>query len=320
MDNINLISMKKFSKYLFSSLLIVLTMSMLVSPVMAETNECIVIDSLPYVITTQDVYCAKSHLSTSITSGSAITILVNNVTIDFNGFKLGGLGAGINSEAIGVFAKDRLNITIKGANIRGFLSGIAFDGGAGHVVQDSSFDGNIISAITSSSEGFIISDNRIVNTYSLYTNSYGLLLGGGNALIENNFISNTKSDYGDAFAIVAIGGNTRVVNNTIIGLDGIVESWAIFTYADPEGQSEVRDNFVTSNSLIDVGIATHDTDICRNNSVINAIDTLARNCSVINGNNGIDVQPISASSSRFPNAITPSAHKFIDIEGLFSSY
>src|SRR5690606_14995164 len=51
------------------------------------------IDSVPATITSQGVWCLRKDLSTAIASGSAITIATNNVTIDCNGFKLGGLAA-----------------------------------------------------------------------------------------------------------------------------------------------------------------------------------------------------------------------------------
>ena len=60
----------------------------------AETIDCTAITSPPYVIATQGVYCLTGNLSTSITTGSAIEIQANNVTLDLNGFKLGELVAG----------------------------------------------------------------------------------------------------------------------------------------------------------------------------------------------------------------------------------
>src|SRR5690606_30008425 len=49
------------------------------------------IDSLPATISSQGVWCLRGHLSTGISSGDAISINTNNVTIDCNDFKLGGL-------------------------------------------------------------------------------------------------------------------------------------------------------------------------------------------------------------------------------------
>ncbi|HEY0661599.1 MAG TPA: hypothetical protein VGD21_09825, partial [Lysobacter sp.] len=45
------------------------------------------IDSLPATITTQGTWCLRKDLSTAMSSGNAITIATNNVTIDCNDFK-----------------------------------------------------------------------------------------------------------------------------------------------------------------------------------------------------------------------------------------
>src|SRR6185369_2787721 len=59
------------------------------------------ITTLPAVITTQGTWCLKQDLATAITSGNAITINTGNVTIDCNDFKLGGMSAGLATQAIG---------------------------------------------------------------------------------------------------------------------------------------------------------------------------------------------------------------------------
>ncbi len=59
----------------------------------AEITNCQEILSVPVTISTQGVHCLKSNKSSSF-QGNLIEITVNNVTIDLNGFKLGGLGSG----------------------------------------------------------------------------------------------------------------------------------------------------------------------------------------------------------------------------------
>src|SRR5687768_7416536 len=59
-----------------------------------------VISSLPATISTQGTWCLKSNLSTGITTGNAITIATNNVTIDCNDYKLGRLPAGDATNAV----------------------------------------------------------------------------------------------------------------------------------------------------------------------------------------------------------------------------
>jgi len=138
----------------------------------AETyNTCTgFITSLPTTISTQGTWCFNKDLSTAITGGNAITIGTNNVTIDCNNFKLGGLAAGIGTAAVGIVAVDRQNTTVRHCNIRGFYSGVDFHGsgganiGGGHIVEDNIFDGNTYYGISVSGDGSVLRRNRIINT------------------------------------------------------------------------------------------------------------------------------------------------------------
>src|SRR5688500_7900792 len=68
------------------------------------------IDSLPAVITKQGTWCMRKDLSTAIDTGNAITVATNNVTIDCNDFKIGGLAAGVDTLAHGIVAADRKSV------------------------------------------------------------------------------------------------------------------------------------------------------------------------------------------------------------------
>ncbi len=62
--------------------LIALATALMATPAKAETIECTVIDSIPFTITVQGIYCFKGNLATTLTSGNMIEIQTNNVTID----------------------------------------------------------------------------------------------------------------------------------------------------------------------------------------------------------------------------------------------
>ena len=79
----------------------------------AETTQCTPVTGLPAVITVQGIYCLTGDLSTAITSGNAIEIATNNVILDLNGYKIGGLAAGPGTMANGIMAFGRQNVTIK---------------------------------------------------------------------------------------------------------------------------------------------------------------------------------------------------------------
>jgi len=122
------------------------------------------IDSVPATITTQGVWCLRADLSTAIASGDAINVATNNVTIDCNQFKLGGLAAGVETQARGIAAFDRLNTTIRNCNVRGFLIGALVIGGSGHVVEDNLFDGITTTGIWVNGDGSSVRRNRVVDT------------------------------------------------------------------------------------------------------------------------------------------------------------
>lgn len=133
------------------------------TPASAETVNCSPIGSLPAVLSTQGVYCLTKDLATTMASGNAITVAVNNVTIDCNGFKLGGLGAGPVTNAVAIRAQGRQNVVVRNCNVRGFAYGINLDGG-GHVIEGNRLDGNTRGGILVVGNGSLVSDNRILGT------------------------------------------------------------------------------------------------------------------------------------------------------------
>ena len=97
-------------------------------PARAEVQDCTNITAIPATISTQGVYCLKQHESAALASGAAITINVNNVTLDCNEFKIGNLAAGSGTNATGVQASGRINVTVRNCGIRGFRTGVRLRG------------------------------------------------------------------------------------------------------------------------------------------------------------------------------------------------
>src|SRR5262245_41245669 len=136
----------------------------------AETTQCTPVTSLPAVITVQGVYCLTGDLSISITSGIAIEIAANNVVLDLNGHKIGGLGAGLGTTVLGIVAYSRQNVTIKNGSLRGFLVGIYlydsffYTTSQGHVIEDIRADQNTFVGFWTMGRGLIIRNNLVVAT------------------------------------------------------------------------------------------------------------------------------------------------------------
>ena len=121
------------------------------------------IDSLPATVSTQGVWCLRKNVSMNLTTGTAINVTVNNVTIDCNDFKVGGLAAGPTTQAFGIVASGRMNTTVRRCGVRGFNRGIWLDG-SGHLVEDNRLDANTYGGIIVSGDGNRIVGNRVIDT------------------------------------------------------------------------------------------------------------------------------------------------------------
>lgn len=167
----------------------------------AETTSCTVIKSIPIKINTQGIYCLTDHVTTGISSGNAIDIKTNNVTLDLNGWKVGGQSAGLETQTTGIFSSGT-NIVIKNGIVRGFYKGIVLTG-RGARVEGILADQNTNTAIQVESQGALVSSNQIVDT-------------GGSTVIDTG----DRSPNQDAIAIAVKGFGSVVKNNIISGLSG----------------------------------------------------------------------------------------------------
>jgi hypothetical protein len=216
---------------LAASLLVLLALVLGATPAWAETVNCTAITSLPAIITAEGVYCLKGTLFTSMTAGNAIEIQSSNVVLDLNGFKLGGGSAGLGTTAIGIFASNRWNITIKNGTIRGFLTGIFLaDSGAsqGHVVEYIRADSNTAQGIDVRGSGNIVRNNLVVATGGTTEHGAGnenaigiTVVGDGPRVLNNDVVHTFKQGSGTAWGILFFSAVTSglAVNNRITGAD-----------------------------------------------------------------------------------------------------
>ncbi len=214
------------------------------------------IDSIPATITTQGVWCLRSDLSTAISNGNAITVSTNNVTVDCNDFKLGGLAAGPATDAYGVFSNTRLNTVVRNCNIRGFSEGVFLLGGSGHVVEDSRFDGITFIGIRINSPNTTVRGNTLTDTGGSTSqgNFYGIVAAtpqGGIDVIDNTINGVTAGDDGDnAYGIWMSGMSSGSISHNrvrgvIPGAGGT--SGAIF--GNSSGRQAVHDNVVHGSNI-----------------------------------------------------------------------
>ena len=233
------------------------------------------IDTLPATISTGGTWCLDHDLATSMTSGNAITIAANNVTIDCNGFKIGGLGAGPATTTVGIAADTRLNATIRGCTLRGFRAGVLLAAGGGHLVENNRVESSTLAGLFLTGPG-VIRGNQVFgtagtglavgiaaygvidiigNTVSGVRNPvsggtvYGILISTNTgSLAERNLIRGLDTVDGFPYAFYFASNSDRVLfrDNDILGRTEELEGRGVFCQA---GESNA---LMQGNSFLDV--------------------------------------------------------------------
>jgi len=214
--------------------------------------------SLPAVISTQGTWCLNKDVTTAIASGNAITINTNNVTIDCNDFKIGGLAAGVGTSTIGIFSQDHLNATIRHCNVRGFLRGIHLAGssGGGHAVEDNRFDNNTFVGLQVEGDGSVVRRNRVFDTGGSTvagdTDANGVVTAYSVDILDNTIsgVMPKTGGGGNAFGIIMSSNPSgRIIGNGVHGLvkDGIGSAYGIFGAGTD--RITLRDNDVVGDGL-----------------------------------------------------------------------
>jgi hypothetical protein len=189
----------------------------------AEITNCTPITSLPATISTQGIYCLTGNLATGITTGSAISISANNVTLDMNGWKLGGQSAGSGTAAFGVYSS-AINVTVRNGIVRGFHTGILLTG-RGARVEDLLVDQNTTIGIYVAGQGSVVRRNQIIDTGGSTSGSDvqvdAVYLQGTGSVFEDNIISGlTATGNGDELAVhITDSADQTVVRGNVVSDD-----------------------------------------------------------------------------------------------------
>jgi parallel beta-helix repeat protein len=252
------------------------------------------IDTLPAVLSTQGVWCLRRDLSTAITSGDAITVAANNITIDCNDYKLGGLAGGPDTKAVGIRASQRLNTTVRNCNVRGFQMGIFLhQQGAGHVVENNRLEANTRMGIVVFGSNTIIRGNFVLDSGASTTESTTVIPihagGEGLSVIDNDVAGvQAQSTYSSTYAIY-VTGRAVVARNRVSGMpdDTLAADFGIYSHT---GAAAIHDNVVhgPTNPLGTVGIRCADSlSVAKGNILLGLEDrvtgcTLSGNVAPIN--------------------------------------
>jgi hypothetical protein len=243
-----------------------------------------VITSVPVTLTEQGIYCLKGNLATSDPGIIAILIGANNVTIDFNGYKLGGQSAGAGTAAVGVTATDRLNVQIRNGTIRGFRRGVEITNGSGHLVEEMVLDANTEFGVALQGAGqSVVRGNRVLNTgaSAVANDSIGIYVaqGAGNRILDND-VANTvqnASQVSNAHGIFVSSGQSVIDGNRVT--DSATHGIRV-----KAGHVSITRNEVHNGTIGSQGISSEiPSTICRGNTVSGFTTTVA--CDIDGGGN-----------------------------------
>jgi len=179
------------------------------------------IDSVPAVLATQGTWCLRKDLNTAMAGGTAIRVAANNITVDCNHFKVGGLAAGEDSLAFGIATPvdlgagtfvEKQNVAVRNCSVRGFFYGITLFG-TGHLVEDNRLDNNL---------------------------ERGILVDGGNHLVRRNQVFDTGKSSSHWVTGIQVDGSA--IDNVVSGVVGRHFVWGIEMFGD--GGSLARGNVV----------------------------------------------------------------------------
>jgi glucose/arabinose dehydrogenase len=189
---------------------------------------CLPIATVPFRILTQGRYCLARNVSTSQTSGHAISIEADSVVLDLQGFKLGGGAAGLATNATGIHALDRRNVVVRNGNVRGFRWGVrlpSLGNSQGNVVEGILADANTYMGILVQGAGGVVRRNAVLatggSTQAADNDAFGIAVGGTGVRVLDNDVSGTfPTGAGVATGILATAASGAVVEKNRVGGGG----------------------------------------------------------------------------------------------------
>jgi len=248
----------------------------LCGPAWGGVIDCTPITSLPATITTQGIYCLNRNLRTFMNNGGyAIEIQANNVTIDLNGFFLGGLGIG--NSGYGIYALNRKNITLRNGRIWGFIYGVFLRDSSigdrshgGHLLEDLRFERNTNTGLHVEGPGNLIRGNQVIDTGGYSSSAFGISADGPGTHIVDNEVDNTFSSTGAAYGIYFSATPAIIQGNRITETTSTGGGDAYGIYGIPTNIGVIYEANIISNTIT-IGrggiFANGERSLCGNNRV-----------------------------------------------------
>lgn len=206
-----------------------------------EPPSCTVIASLPATITVGGNYCLAANAEVNMTTGAAITIGTNNVTLDCRDFTIANAANSDTGSSSGIAAVNRNNVHIRNCRIRGgFTQGIFVYMPVGgpttsyyNRIEKNSITGPYLYGILAYGSAIEIRDNTIYDVGGqANAPAFGIRVAGSNVsaykfqVVERNLIAGTSSPFSNAFGIYSDNSiGSMFNNNTISGTYGLAPNF-----------------------------------------------------------------------------------------------
>ncbi len=204
------------------------------SPAEAETTICTEIPALPFTISAQGTFCLKKNLNIALATGNAITVIAGNVTIDFNDFGISNTAPNAE-DSIGIFARDRKNLTVRNGFIRSFGAGISLDetveNAAGYyLIEYMKITDSKLAGIVLEGDFAQARNNSIINTAVNSNNNLlsAIIIAAKDSSVYENNISGVNGNQNNVGIRIIQSDRVRLADNIINNIDGPEADIGIF--------------------------------------------------------------------------------------------
>jgi hypothetical protein len=211
-----------------------------------------VVTALPATLSLRGTWCLQGNFTPNLAAGNAITIDMDHITLDCNGYSIDNTQAGGGTNAIGISSTDFANITVRNCDLRGFRMGVRMLGDAGgHLVEDSRFLQNTFVAVTVHGTGSVVRRNLVLDTGASTASDFATgIYALGSVDVADNLVAGVAArvgSNGNAYGIYTEsnpGGTVSGNRVRDLARAGTGSSWAVFN--NNSGRMAVVDNDLVS--------------------------------------------------------------------------
>lgn len=216
--------------------LLVLSTTLFAPAASAQSDDCKLIESLPTTIASPGNYCMVANATLNMTSGAAITIAANNVTVDCRDFTVFNEAASAAGSSAGVVAVSKYNLLVRNCRlVGGFTDGIRltmplqdFNTSFYNRVEDNYVAGPYRHGILAYGSAVEVLRNRVYDVGGQTSGVVaGIRIGGGTLssnkfqVVDGNLVAGTSSTTNHAYAILSDGSVGALFrDNTLTGTAG----------------------------------------------------------------------------------------------------